>query len=465
MNDDDTIAAIATATGPGGVGIIRLSGSRAIAIAADALGVAEAALDRRVRLGWVRAREGARIDQVLAFAMRAPASFTGEDVAELHGHGGGHNLGKLLASVVERGARVAAPGEFTRRAVANGKLDLVRAEALLEVIHAGSERAWRLAQHNLGGKLGTRVAEIERRALVVLSELEGSIDFPEDDLAPLEVQWIATEIEAVRESCERLADGFRHGRTVTRGIGVALVGAVNVGKSSLFNALVGSERALVAPDPGTTRDWIEASDVWFGIAVTLVDTAGLRATIDPIERRGIALGEQRVAAADVVVVVNDGVATWDDGARYLERAVVVRNKADLGGVARGVSEAIPSVQPRASRGDRPGDVLSPTPGVLATSATTGEGLEALRRRVLEVAGVADLEGSESEFVTTARQQGLAVAARDAFQAAAAAWAARRPTEVVAVELRQASNALAQLRGVEVGERVLDEVFARFCIGK
>lgn len=157
---DDTIAAIATAAGVGGVGIVRLSGPRAIAIAADALGVEASALDRRVRVAWVRDQAGRALDQVLAFAMRAPASFTGEDVAELHGHGGPHNLERLLAAVLERGARVAEPGEFTRRAVSSGKLDLIRAEALLDVIHAGSERAWRLAQANLGGQLGSEVAAI-----------------------------------------------------------------------------------------------------------------------------------------------------------------------------------------------------------------------------------------------------------------------------------------------------------------
>src|SRR5262245_13460736 len=162
--------------------------------------------------------------------MRAPASFTGEDVAELHGHGGAHNLSKLLAAVVARGARVAEPGEFTRRAVANGKLDLVRAEALLDVIHAGSERAWRLAQQNLSGKLGDDVAALERRGLAVLGELEGWIDFPEADLDSKSEAWIAGEVERLRAACSELADGFRHGRAVRQGITVALVGAVNVGK-------------------------------------------------------------------------------------------------------------------------------------------------------------------------------------------------------------------------------------------
>ena len=432
---DDTIAAIATAAGVGGVGIVRLSGPRAIEIAEAAVG---SQLTREVRVAWARDLRGERIDQVLAFAMRAPKSFTGEDVAELQGHGGAQNLSKLLASVVERGARVAEPGEFTRRAVANGKLDLLRAEALLEVIHAGSDRAWRLAQSNLAGQLGARVGELEQRALRVLAEIEGSIDFPEDDLQTQEATWIEAELEAVREGCAQLADSFRHGRATSHGITAALVGPVNVGKSSLLNALVGTERALVAAEPGTTRDWLEVQTTWSGIAVTLVDTAGRRDNADSIERRGIELGEQRVATADVVLVVNDGTAPWDDGARYGGRAVVVRSKADLGGDAR---------------------------GALATSSTTGQGLDALRARVLAVAGVAEAEGSEHAVVTTARQQALAAAARDAFGAALSVWRMKRPPEVVAVEIRQGTYALAQLRGVEVGDRVLDEVFARFCIGK
>jgi len=194
----------------------------------------------------------------------------------------------------------------------------------------------------------------------------------------------------------------------------------------------------VAASPGTTRDWLEVAAEWSGVAVTLIDTAGTRVTEDPVEQRGIALGEARVAEADVVLVVNDGVAAWDDGARYGNRALVVRSKADLGGLVG---------------------------SALATSAATGVGLDELRRRVLAIAGVADQEGSEHAFITTARQQALAVAARGAFRAARSARADLRPPEVVAIELRDAALALAQLRGVEVGDRVLDEVFARFCIGK
>jgi tRNA modification GTPase len=438
---DDTIAAIATASGVGGVGIVRVSGPDAVRIAAEVLGVAPASLDRSVRVGWARDRAGSRIDQVLVFAMRAPASFTGEDVAELQGHGGAHNLRRLLDAVLDRGARVAEPGEFTRRAVANGKLDLLRAEALLEVIHAGSERAWRLAQANLGGRIGEVAQELEQRAMVVLAEIEGRIDFPEEGIEAQDAAWIAGELDALAARCGKLADGFRHGRALSHGITVALVGPVNVGKSSLLNALVGKERALVAAQPGTTRDYLEASDVWDGVAVTIIDTAGTRSTSDAIEARGIELGEQRVASADVVVVVNDNASAWDDGGRYPGRSLVVRSKADLGARADGPHEA------------------------LATSAATGQGLDELKRRVLEIAGVADREGSEDAFVTTARQQATAAAARDGFAAALAALRGRQATEVVALEVRQGLAALAQLRGVEVGDRVLDEVFARFCIGK
>lgn len=433
--ETDTIAAIATAAGVGGVGIVRISGPAAFAIVEAIVGTT---VDRRVRVAWARDKTGLRIDQVLVFGMRAPNSFTGEDVAELHGHGGVQNLKRLLAVVLELGARLAEPGEFTRRAVVHGKLDLVRAEALLDVIHAGSERALRLAQHNLGGGLGTVAAQLEQRALAVLAEIEGRIDFPEEDLAPEHEAELNREIDVVAARCAALADGFRHGHAVEAGITVALVGAVNVGKSSLFNALLGTERALVAAAPGTTRDYLEGHTVWDGVPVVVIDTAGSRETADQIEARGIELGEQRVRHADVVIVVNDGVAAWNDGTQFGHRALVVRSKSDLGGETR---------------------------GAVATSATTGHGLDELRQRALALAGVASQEGTEDAVVTTTRQHRLAVAARDGLAAAVAARRQGQVAEVVALELRAAATALAQLRGNEVGDRVLDEVFARFCIGK
>lgn len=442
--EGDTIAAIATAAGVGGVGIVRVSGPLAFEIVEDIVG---RTIDRQVRLAVARNKGRDRVDQVLVFGMRGPASFTGEDVAELHGHGGVHNLKQLLSCVLDRGARLAEPGEFTRRAVLHGKLDVVRAEALLEVIHAGSERALRIAQQNLGGRLGKVAAELESRALRVLAELEGRIDFPEDDLPNEQSAVVDAELEAVAGGCAALVDGFRHGHAIQSGISVALVGAVNVGKSSLFNALLGKERALVAAEPGTTRDYIEGHTVWDGVAVTVIDTAGIRSTNDDIEARGIALGEQRVAAADVVVVVNDGVGPWNDGSAYGARALVVRSKADLGAVQ--------------------GDILrgGELRNVLATSSTTQIGLEELVQRILSMVGIASRDGSQDAVITTTRQLRFAEAARDNLVAALAARRRHQAAEVVALEVREAAKALSVLRGQEIGERVLDEVFARFCIGK
>jgi tRNA modification GTPase len=250
---------------------------------------------------------------------------------------------------------------------------------------------------------------------------------------------VASEVDSVQRGCSALCASFRGGQAARLGITAALVGPVNVGKSSLLNALVGVERALVAPQPGTTRDWLEVTTTWSGIAVTLVDTAGDRATESPIEQRGIELGRERASLADVVILVNDGEAPWDSGARFGARLIVVRSKADREGRTE--------------------------PGALATSATTGHGLEALRQRILEVAGAADREGSEHAVVTTARQAALAEAARAHSAATLERLRAGAPLELVAAELREVARSLAQLRGVEVGDRVLDEVFSRFCIGK
>ena len=432
----DTIAAIATARGPGGVAIVRVSGPRAIEVVAGMIGRAAAELPDRVLVhGVARSQDGARLDEVLAVAMRAPRSYTGEDVAEVHGHGGTVNAGRLLREVLERGARLAEAGEFTRRAFEHGKLDLAAAEGLLGVIEAASERAWRVAQEQLAGALSATIAELRGRATELVAEIEACVDFPEEGIDFLSSTEVAVRARELAARCEALAGTFRLGRALRDGIEVALVGPVNAGKSSLLNALVGRERALVAAEPGTTRDYVEARVEWDGIAVTVIDTAGERAATSEIEERGIALGRERAAGADVRVWVDEA---GQGGAAVDSRTVVVRSKADLGG-------ATPA-------------------GVLATSARTGEGLDALRARILEVAGAAG-EGDDTVVVTSERQRGLLDRAARGFAATAAGIAAAAPTEVVAVDARDALAALAAVTGEEVGEDVLDELFTRFCIGK
>lgn len=434
----DTIAAIATATGVAGVGIVRVSGPDAIAIATRLTGRAAAALpDRTLVRAVVRDGEGRRLDDGLVVAMRAPRTFTGDDVVELQVHGGAVNLGRVLAAAVAAGARVAEPGELTRRALVAGKVSVVEAEAMLAVIEARTERAWALAQAHLGGALAASVARLRAAVTELVAELEAHIDFPEDDLPTLVRGRLRDGLATASASAETLAASFGAGRVAIEGLRVAIVGAVNVGKSALLNALVGRERALVSPEAGTTRDYVEAAVVWDGVAVTLIDTAGWRTATGELEARGIELGRARAAEADVVVEV---IAPGEDVRPLGPRSIGVASKADLGG-------AVP-------------------PGWLATSVVTLAGLDQLRAQIVAFAGLADDVEAGSAVLLTARQGAAATAAANGLAAAAALLASdTQPLELAAVEARGALEALGALVGETVGEDVLDRLFARFCIGK
>jgi tRNA modification GTPase len=434
---EDTIAAIATPPGSGGVGIVRLSGPRAVALAAALVGSPEERLvDRRIQHGHARGPDtGERLDEVLVLVMRGPRSYTGEDVAEVHGHGGVLNMARLLGACVALGARVAEPGEFTRRAYRNGRLDLLGAEAVCQVIAASSERALATSQAQLGGALGQTIARLRREAVALLADVEGGIDFPEEGLDETPPAVVAARAQALATETWRLARSYSVGRALQEGVHVALVGAPNVGKSSLFNALVGQERAVVSAEPGTTRDYVEARVVWDGIPVTLIDTAGERDAAGA-ERRGVELGQARAARADLVVRVMDAEGSGPEPAA--EGELRVWNKADLC------------------------EVPAPRVGI---SALTGRGLEGLKGMVLR-ALLGDLEGVvEGEVISTERQRALLEEASRAAGAAAAAALEERPSELWAADLRVAAARLAALSGEGVGEDVLDALFARFCIGK
>jgi tRNA modification GTPase len=443
--DGETIAAIATPPGGGGIGIVRVSGPDAVAVAARLVGRAEVELPDRTLVHAV-ARDpasGERLDEVLVAVMRGPRSYTGEDVAELHGHGGAVNMARLLRAALAAGARPAEPGEFTRRAVARGRMDLVQAEAVLGVIAAASERALRLAQGQLEGRLGEHVAALRRAATELLADLEASIDFPEEGIEHAARSDLAARAAALGRACAALAGTFAVGRALSEGLDVALVGPVNAGKSSLFNRLVGSERALVAEEPGTTRDYVEARVVWEGIPVTLVDTAGRREAAG-VERRGIELGEKRAERADVRV--------------ELIPAEFIAEGGDTG-----AGEQDAGHRERAIRVVSKGDQLAGDPGgLIVTSAMTGQGIEELKAAIVEMVGAG---GEEGLVVTSERQRDLVARAAEALARAAGAADAGQAEEVLALEVREAARSLAQVLGEEVGEEMLDALFARFCIGK
>lgn len=430
----DTIVACATAAGTGGVAILRVSGPEAFAIATRVTGRADWP-DRRLVRVRIADAGGRRLDDGLAVAMHGPRSFTGEDVVELHIHGGPINVGMVLSAVVAAGARPAQPGEFTRRALEAGRISVAEAEAMLAVVQAPSARAWSLAQDQLDGALVRSVAVLRASAAAVLAELEAHIDFPEEDLPAADRAGIASRLQSLASDAAALERTFVAGRALSEGIVVALVGEVNAGKSSLLNALVGAERVLVADEPGTTRDYVEVRTTWDGVAVTLIDTAGER-DASGVEARGIELGRRRAAAADLVLHV---LGPSSPPALPSPRTLAVASKVDLG--------------------------WSPPPSLHATSAVTGLGISSLRTAIIARLGLADDAEAGSAVILTERQRAAAAAAATAFEAAFTALSSSAPLEVIALEARSGATALAALQGDEVGEDVLDALFARFCIGK
>ena len=454
----DTIAAIATAVAPGqgGVAIVRLSGGSAEAIGRRLFVAPGHQLweSHRVLYGHVvDPASGERVDEALLLLMRAPRSFTREDVVELHCHGGLVAVRRVLALVLDAGARLAGPGEFSQRAFLNGRLDLTRAEALMELVAARSRRAAQLAMAGLDGGVQRRISALRERLLDQLAELEARVDF-EEDLPPLDPQAVRAELDAVRGELEALVAEARQGAILREGLRVAIVGRPNVGKSSLLNRLSRRERAIVTELPGTTRDLLESELVLEGVPLTLLDTAGIRATTDPVERLGIERSRQALAAADAVLLLFDLSAGWTDEDEAL-RALVpvgvplmrVGNKADL---LDGAAALAPPVMPSGAAD-------------LAISARTGSGAEALGALLLRRCGLEDLQGIA--VALNQRQRELAALAIQGLERSLAAGEAGLPWDFWTIDLRDAARSLGAITGEEVSEAVLDRVFARFCIGK
>ena len=451
MGSTDTIAAVATAVaaGQGGIAVIRLSGPAAEATAHAVVRCPgdQTWASHRILYGHVIDHTGEkRIDEVLLLLMRAPRSFTGEDVVEIHCHGGVIAVQQVLERVLaEPGVRRALPGEFSQRAVLNGRLDLTRAEAISELVAARSRRAADLAMAGLDGGIQARISALRERLLDQLTELEARVDF-EEDLPPLDGAALLDALQAVRqELLELVADGER-GEALRRGLRVALVGRPNVGKSSLLNRLSRRERAIVTDLPGTTRDLLESEIVLAGVPITLLDTAGIRSTDDAVEQLGIARSEEALASADVVLLVVDGHAGWTaDDAALMDR--------------------IPAGVPRlvvANKSDLPAGLFA-TPVDVRLSALDGRGEEALVEALLQRCGAADADGVL--LALNQRQRDLAGLAAEALARSQEVAAQQLPWDFWTIDLREAIRALGEITGEELTEAVLDRVFSRFCIGK
>jgi tRNA modification GTPase len=448
--------ATAVAAGQGSVAIVRLSGPEAEPIGRRLFRPAgrQSWESHRVLYGHlIDPTSGERVDEALLLLMRAPRSFTREDVVEFHCHGGLVVVRRVLELVLQAGARRAGPGEFSQRAFLNGRLDLTRAEAISELINARSQRAAQLAMAGLDGGLQQRISGLRERLLDQLAELEARVDF-EEDLPPLDGAAVVAELEAVRVELASLVSQSRAAEPLRRGLRVAIVGRPNVGKSSLLNRLSGRDRAIVTDLPGTTRDLLESEVVLQGVPLTLVDTAGIRATADRVEALGIARSQEALAAADAVVLLFDLATGWTAADQELRDRVpagtallLVGNKADQAGLPTGPVAAGAAAAPAA----------------VAISALHGDGEAALAAALLECCGAADCEGVVAAL--NSRQADLAAAATEDMERSLEAAAQGLPWDFWTIDLRGACAQLGAITGEEISEAVLDRVFARFCIGK
>lgn len=448
----DTIAAIATAMGAGGIAIVRVSGDGAADVLKQVFQPASLNWNfesHRLMYGRAVDAQGGALDEVMAVLMRAPRTYTREDVAEIQCHGGGVSARMVLARVLECGARMAAPGEFTRRAFMNGRIDLARAEAVMQLIGANSQAAARASVRQLEGGVSGFVREVSHRLTDLMALIEASTDFPDEVEEDAAAPQVMQEIQALMSEIGRRCDP-RSARLMRQGASIVLAGKPNVGKSSLMNALLNQDRAIVTDIPGTTRDVLTERIVIGGVAAEISDTAGRRETGDPVERIGVDRARRAAEQADVVLIVVDASQPLDEEDRTLiegadERCVVCLNKQDLPAVVEAADIAAPA-----------------NVKVMQISAESGAGIDEL---LSEIAGRIALSSESDGQLTTQRHLELARDAMKDLQGAVSAIQQGLPLDTVAIDLRQALERLGEITGLNASEEVIDRVFANFCVGK
>ena len=452
----DTISAIATPQMPGGIGIVRISGPEACRIA-QAVFRAKSGRPVAEMAGYTAAYGQAvageqLLDECIALRFKAPKSYTGEDAVELSCHGGPYVMRRLLRATVEAGARLAGPGEFTRRAFLNGRIDLTRAEAVMQIVGARGREAARAAAAQQDGALFRRIAALQGEIQELAADLIGYIDFPDDDIPTLEPTYLTAKLGELAERLTALADSFHQGQLLTEGIDTVIVGRTNAGKSTLMNRLADAEASIVTDIPGTTRDVVERTVAFGGLTLRLADTAGLRESDDPVERIGVDRARKRMGSAALVLAVFDASAPLTEEDRRLaesltgRHAVAVLNKNDL---PRAIDE---------------GYLRAHFDRLVSLSAAHGAGMEELARAIGEVVGAASLDPGEG-ILANERQHGCVLRCREAISDARRAVADGVTLDAVSVCIEEAADALAELTGEKASDAIIDRIFSKFCIGK
>jgi tRNA modification GTPase len=454
---DDTIVALATPLGEGGLAVVRMSGRQSLLVADRCFVPAGRTAPRpsdapshTIHYGRM-VRRGVVLDEVLLSVMRAPRTFTREDVVEVSCHGGLLPARLVLDTLLESGARLATPGEFTRRAFLNGRIDLAQAEAVVDVIHARTELALAAANEQLAGHLSARINQLRDDLMKVLAHVEAHLDFPDEDIAPDTQGQLLARMRAAARFLEELLRTAAEGRILRRGIRAVIAGRPNAGKSSLLNRLLGQDRAIVSPHPGTTRDTIEETANIRGIPVVFIDTAGLRDVEDAVEAEGVRRSRASLAQAELILHVLDATLPLTGiDRRHLEetadrRRIVIRNKIDLP-----VCLSLPE------------DLGCP---VVDVSCLSGQGLETLKDAIEKLVWSGEVRPDAAHVAINARHQDALRRAAEATTRAHDALEANESLDLVALDLRIATNAVGEVVGRTATEDLLDVIFSEFCIGK
>lgn len=456
MFDQDTICGVSTPPGEGGIGIIRISGPKAIEIVTMVFKAARAkklgdSASHTLLYGQVSdPGNGDVIDEALVSVMRAPASYTREDVVEINCHGGMQPLWRTVNLLIASGARQAAPGEFTKRAFLNGRIDLAQAEAVMDIIHAKTELSHRAANEQLLGGLSSEVAALRDRLLSIVAAVEAGIDFPEEEIETPTGHPLAEEVGNALHSVDELISSYRYGRVLREGIATAIIGKPNVGKSSLLNCLLKQDRAIVTDIPGTTRDVLEEYLNIAGLPFKILDTAGIRHSNDVVEQEGVRRSLAVIGAADVVLIIVDGSQPLsDEDKRVLDEAkgkpaIVVMNKSDL---------------------ERKADAPVWPKVVVEISCKTGTGLDSLRKAIVELVKEGAVPPREHAWAVNQRHKTALEQAKASLEKALASTASGMSTEFIALDLRDALDSVGLIIGATHTDDILERIFRDFCIGK
>lgn len=455
----DTIAAIATPLGEGGVGIVRVSGPNSLSIMKSIYRECpDEVIPRHVYYGHAVDNKGTVIDDMVSIYMKAPHTFTGDDVVEFQAHGSNVSLKLILRSVIASGARLADPGEFTKNAFLNGRLDLSQAEAVIDLIKARSEKPLSIASEQLNGSLGQEIIDIRNHIKDVLAQMAVNIDFPDEDIEQVSYDEFLAELMKQQGRLGKLINSAEFGKLAREGIKLALVGRTNVGKSSLMNGLLGEDRAIVTNIPGTTRDTIEESATIGGYPIVIVDTAGIRDTDDVIEQIGIERSKSQIDIADLVVMVIDGSGCLEDEdfeiAQHIEgkQVLLVINKEDLG---INISE---------SEFERIKSILN-CKGVVYTTVKTIEGIGRVREAIENIFTEGFVKSDGGNIVTNERHKEALVRASESLTQGIELLEMCEPLEIAEIEARDAFQILGEIIGETANEEILDTVFSKFCLGK